>query len=169
MLTEKEMLVNGTQVSYFIVCHTKLWLFSHFIRQEQSSDLVAAGKAVHETTFERPKKDVRIDSKVSIDFIEKNGKIIVHEVKKSRKLEKAHAYQLLYYLYCLKQKGIDAEGEINYPLIRKIERIKLTPEKEEEIKSMLQKIKDIVLQEKPPNHEKKQYCRKCSYFEFCWC
>lgn len=146
----KELFFNGTQVSYFIICPAKLWYFSHFLRQEHSSDLVSQGKIVHESSFERLKKDVQIIPGISIDFVERNSRIIIHEVKKSKKLEKAHTYQLLYYLYCLKQKGIEAEGEINYPLIRKTEKVILTEEKMKEISILLEKIKEVIMQEKPP-------------------
>jgi CRISPR-associated exonuclease Cas4 len=168
-LITKELVFNGTQVNYYIVCSTKLWYFSHFLQMEQNSDLVELGKLIHETSFEKLKKDVQIDSKISIDFVERGNKIIIHDVKKSKKLEKAHIYQLLYYLYYLKQKGIKAEGEINYPKIRKIEKIDLTEKNEEEIEAILKQIKEIISLSKPPKPEKKKYCRKCSYFELCWC
>ena len=110
-----------------------------------------------------------IDQKISIDFIKKEDRIILHDVKKSKKLEKAHIYQLLYYLYYLKQKGIKAEGKINYPNLRKIERVELTEDKEKELGDILRQIKEIISRSEPPNTKKKRYCRKCSYFEFCWC
>lgn len=168
-LITKKLVFNGTQVNYYIVCPAKLWYFSHFMQMEHSSDLVALGKLIHETSFERSKKDVLIDSKISIDFVEKENKIIIHDVKKSKKLEKAHVYQVLYYLYFLKQKGVKAEGEINYPKLRKIEKVELTEDNEREIETILKQIRQIILQDKPPKAEKKRYCRKCSYFEFCWC
>ena len=33
--------VNGTQINYYFVCKTKLWLFSHNIQMEQESDNVS--------------------------------------------------------------------------------------------------------------------------------
>lgn len=135
---------------------------------EQESELVSLGKLVHESTYRRMKKGVLIDSKIAIDFIRMGNKLVLHDVKKSRKLEKAHTYQLLYYLYYLKEKGVEAEGIIDYPKIRRTKEIILTPEKEEEIKKILKDIKKILNRESLPEIEKKPYCRKCSYFEFCW-
>ncbi|MDK2979339.1 MAG: CRISPR-associated exonuclease Cas4, partial [Bacteroidales bacterium] len=37
---EKKLLVRGTQINYYFVCKTKLWLFSHHIQMEQESDIV---------------------------------------------------------------------------------------------------------------------------------
>jgi len=135
---------------------------------EHSSDLVSLGKLLHETSYSKQKKEVLIDSKIGIDFIKKGNKIILHDIKKSKKMEKAHEYQLLYYIYYLKQKGIESEGIINYPLQRQIAEVKLTEDKEKEIVKIIEEIPKIMSLEKPPKPEKKRYCRKCSYFEFCW-
>ena len=41
---------------------------------------------------------------------------VIHEVKLTDKMESAHEFQLLYYLYYLKQKGIEnLKGQIDYP------------------------------------------------------
>ncbi|MEM5797607.1 MAG: CRISPR-associated protein Cas4 [Candidatus Aenigmatarchaeota archaeon] len=166
----KEALFTGTQINYYIVCPTKLWLFSHFATMEQISDLVALGQLLQETSFQQAKKDLIIDQRIAVDFIRKGDKLIIHEIKKSSKLEKSHIAQLLYYLYYLKhEKRIEnAEGIINYPLKRKIVEVKLTPEKELELQNIFQKIKEIISLPQPPKPEKKKYCRKCSYFELCW-
>ncbi|MFH8107847.1 MAG: CRISPR-associated protein Cas4 [Candidatus Aenigmatarchaeota archaeon] len=169
-LITREAFFTGTQVNYYIVCSTKLWLFSHFATMEQNSDLVALGQILQETSFQQDKKDLIIDQIIAVDFIRKGNRLIIHEVKKSSKLEKAHITQLAYYLYYLKkEKGIEnVEGIINYPSKRKIVEVRLTPEKEAELQNIFQKIKEIISLPQPPKPEKKKYCRKCSYFEFCW-
>ncbi len=159
------MLFTGVQVNYFFVCKRKLWLFSHNVGMEKESEAVKIGKLLHEETYKTIEKDVLFD-RISLDFIEKGGKIIIHEIKKSQKMEKAHYYQLLYYIYFLKKKGIEAEGIINYPLVKKKEVVKL--ENEKEIEEILQQIKEIISLPSPPKAEKKKYCYRCAYFEFCW-
>lgn len=72
-IISKEQIFNGTQINYFIVCPTKLWYFSHFLQMEKNSDLVSLGKLIHETSYEKIKKDVLIDSRISIDSVEKGG------------------------------------------------------------------------------------------------
>jgi CRISPR-associated protein Cas1 len=101
--------------------------------------------------------------RIRIDFIEKGDKIILHEVKKSKKMERSHIFQLLYYLYDLKLKGIPAEGVINYPLLRRTESLQLTSENQRELETVLEAIREIVGLKNPPKPEKKNYCRKCSY------
>ncbi len=164
-MIDNRALFTGTQINYYFICHRKLWLFSHNIGMEKESENVAIGKFLQEKSYERMEKDILID-RISVDFVERGGKIIIHEVKKSKKMEKAHIYQLLYYIYYLRKKGIEAEGIINYPLSKKVQKIRL--ENEEEIEKVLEGINKIVSMEKPPATERKPYCKKCAYYEFCW-
>ena len=107
MLSSKA-LFTGTQVAYFAICPTKLWLFSHHTTMEHESELVAIGKLLNEESFPGSNKDVIIDNKIAIDFIKHKNGVILHEIKKSAKLEEAHKIQLLYYIYYLKKcKGIN--------------------------------------------------------------
>ena len=165
----KELKFTGTQINYFVVCPTKLWYFSHGISMEQTSDLVAIGKFIHENTYKKNKKEVLIDSKIGIDFIKKGENIVLHEVKKSKKLERAHYFQLLYYIYYLKRiKGIEnVSGEIDYPEQRETKAVELTEQAGKELEEIMQNIPKILALDSPPMPEKKKYCRKCSYFEFC--
>jgi CRISPR-associated exonuclease Cas4 len=112
-----------------------------------------------------------IDSKIAIDFIKTKNGIILHEVKKSAKLEEAHKIQLLYYIYYLKKyKGMDnVRGVIHYPLKRRVVEMELDKNSEEALEKSLAEVKRIVSLEEPPKPEKKKYCKKCSYFELCWC
>jgi CRISPR-associated exonuclease Cas4 len=163
-------LYTGTQVNYYFICPTKLWLFSHRITMEQSSDLVGMGRFIHDTSYARERKDVIIDNCIGIDFIKRDNGITVHEVKKSKKLEKAHRYQLYYYLYYLKEiKGIpDVDGILDYPINRERVTLTLTDPIKQEITAILENIRNLIALPFPPEPKKKSYCRSCSYLEFCW-
>jgi CRISPR-associated exonuclease Cas4 len=169
-LLSKKMWFSGTQVNYYVVCKTKLWLFSHFVTMEQSSDLVSYGKFVHETSYGTRKKELVVDDRIAIDFIQKGDTLVLHEVKKGKRLEKAHRYQLLYYLFYLHElKGLEqVEGELDYPVLRKKERVELTDKHKEEIRAILAGIEEVVALPEPPRPVYLRICRKCAYFEFCW-
>ncbi|WP_297445894.1 CRISPR-associated protein Cas4 [Desulfurobacterium sp.] len=168
-MLSKTAFFTGTKVAYFVICHTKLWLFSHFLTRENESELVALGSLLQETSFKSMNKDIIVDQRIGIDFIKKGNKLILHEIKKSDKLEKAHLYQLLYYIYYLKKlKGLESEGRITYPLKRKVVKVQLTEENEKEIERILKEIRKIISLPNPPKPEYKRYCRRCSYFEFCF-
>jgi len=162
-------LFTGTQISYSLVCSTKLWLFSHNMTMESSSDIVGMGRFIHETSYAREKKNVIID-RIGIDFIKKGDLITIHEVKKSKKLEEAHRYQVYYYIYYLQTVlGIpDVDGMLDYPELRKRERLTLTDEIRADLEQTLRTIGEIVALRHPPPPVKKTYCKKCAYFEFCW-
>lgn len=164
---ETSPIFTGTQVNYYFVCHRKLWLFSHGLDMEHTSDTVYLGKLIGEESYDREKKEVVIDEAIKIDFIGADG--VIHEVKKSDKVEQAHEYQLLYYLYYLKRKGItNVRGEINYPRLRRKQTILLTPEKESALEQIFGRMSTIIGQKQPPERLKVSFCRKCSYYELCW-
>lgn len=133
---------------------------------EADSDFVLLGKLLHETSYARRFKEVSI-GRVKIDFLEHSGEI--HEVKRSRRMEKAHLFQLLYYLYYLKRFGVEVKGVLHYPLLRRTMKVELTKSKEKKIEAVLREISRIIERSEPPLAQMKPFCRKCSYYEFCWC
>lgn len=160
--------VGGTEVNYFHICRTKLWLFSHGMEMERTSDRVDLGRVMHEESYTRARhKELLIDDLLRIDFDEASG--VIHEMKLSKVFEDAHRYQLLYYLYYLKQKGVEGlTGEINYPRQKRTQKVNLTPELETEIAAMVIEIQAIKRSDTPPAPLRAGHCKKCSYEEFCW-
>jgi CRISPR-associated exonuclease Cas4 len=167
--------ITGTHIAYAFICKRKLWLFAHGIQAEHESDAVRMGRHIHETTYTRETKELDIDGVIVLDYIDAKAGI-VHEVKKSDSMEAAHEWQLLYYLWYLKQKGVTASdgspfrGELNYPTLRQTSRVELTPEKEHELEAViLPEIRRVLaLEEQPPTVEWK-VCKACSYCELCHC
>lgn len=160
--------INGTQINYFFICKTKLWLFSHNIQLEHESENVKLGKILHEDSFKR-EKDFLIDNLINVDFIRITDSIEIHEVKKTQKMEVSHEFQLLYYMHYLKtEKNIDnIKGFLDYPKNRKKREIILSREKEEELLKIIEDINNINKNEMP-KPKKSKICRKCAYFEFCF-
>jgi len=159
--------VTGTEINYLFVCQRKLWLFHRHIEMEHTSDYVALGELLHEESFERQKKDILIDDMIRIDFIDKDG--ILHDVKSSQLMEKAHEMQVLYYLYILKSKGLPNRfGVINYPRQRRKTDVELTAENEQLVESAIAKVTEIASLPVPPNAEYSRLCKPCSYAELCW-
>ncbi|MDD2666693.1 MAG: CRISPR-associated protein Cas4 [Methanocellales archaeon] len=163
----KPMTITGVKVAYYFICHTKLWLFSHNIRMERESEDVLMGKHIHESRYQRRKKDIIIDNAISIDFVKKGDVIEVHDIKKSRKMEDAHRWQLTYYVYYLHQRGVKARGVLNYPLLNKKEIVEPTEEDFKTIEQIMNCIIEIVSGEMP-TPSKRKLCNRCSYVEFCF-
>ena len=158
---------TGVMIYYYFVCKRKLWYFSNDLNMEFNSELVGVGKLIDETSYSREKKNILIDETISIDFL-KDWKI-VHEVKKSRKIDEAAKWQLKYYMWILKNKGVDIEkGILDYPLLRKREEIILNEQDQLKIESILEDIEKIISSKLPPNITKKGICKKCAYYELCY-
>ena len=161
-----DLVFTGVEVNYFFVCRRKLWFFSRQLDLEEESDLVLLGRILHEHGYPRKFKEVSI-GRIKIDFLERYG--VIHEVKRSRRMEKAHLFQLLYYIYYLKRFGVEVKGVLHYPLLKRNVRVELTAELERELEDVLEKMKRIISSDRPPRAERKKYCSRCSYFELCWC
>ncbi len=181
MINDTSPIYTGTQINYYFVCQRKLWLFSHHIQMEQESDMVKLGKVIHEQSYSREHKEIEIEH-IKLDWLNiKDG--ILHEVKKDDALEEAHEWQVLYYLYYLKCKGISLktaegsspntsntlwQGEIDYPKLKKRIEVILTHEKEMELLRILENITRIIALSKPPAPSVPfSLCKKCSYCELC--
>jgi CRISPR-associated exonuclease Cas4 len=163
----KNLRFTGTQVNYYFLCKKKLWYFTHYIQMEQGSDAVYLGKLIHESSYEREKKEIDIDDTIKIDFIDKER--VIHEIKKSDKVEEPHIWQLKYYIWYLKQKGVeDVTGKINYPKLRKTMDVFLEDGDNERIETILKEINGITMADLPPQVEKMRICRNCSYCDICW-
>lgn len=95
---------------------------------------------------------------------------IVHEIKKSNSFEDSHVWQVLFYLFHLKKKGVsDLKGEIHYPKRKKKVVVTLTKEKEVKLLKIMNNIREIVTSRTPPPITAKlSVCKKCSYYELCW-
>lgn len=157
---------NGIKVNYLYVCERKLWLFDRGIAMESGSDKVLMGRLLGEYSYPREdKRGMLIDNLINIDIV---GNDEIREVKYSNRLAHADRIQILYYLYYLKHVGIEKRGVLNYPKMRKREEILLTPDAEKEVESALVRVKEILEMDKPPQLQRKPYCTKCAYYEFCW-
>lgn len=154
-------------VYYYFVCKRKLWFFSNNLDMEHTSELVGIGKLIDETSYDRERKHILIDEMINVDFL-KDWKVI-HEVKKSKKLDEAAKWQLKYYIWVLRNKGVNIKkGILDYPLLRKREEIYLTTEEENELMEVLKDIENILNTTLPPYAINKPYCKKCAYYEFCY-
>ena len=164
------MIVRGTEVAYYLICPRKLWLFSHGLRMEPFSDTVFIGKLLSEMTFRREKhKEVEIVEGSKFDFIRFGDEIIIHEVKKSRKLNHAHRLQVKFYIYQLRRMGINCRTAIiHYPKAMRKEDVELDERDEKEIGKAIKEVRKIKVMKAPPPVKKKSYCRTCAYYNFCF-
>lgn len=151
-------------MQYYVVCQRKLWLYSKQIGFETEHDRVFEGTLLHEKSYSRKDKELAIGDAV-VDVID--GEYI-QETKLSSKMQKADEWQLLYYLYLLKQRGIKKKGKIAYTKEKKIVEVVLTEDKEKELKKKIAGIYRVIESECAPKLKKLSYCKNCAYYDFCF-
>ena len=165
------MTVTATLVAYLHTCHRKLWLHANEIRMEHTSDLVAEGRLIGETSYgRRADKFVQVEfDGIKIDFYDPRTRT-VHETKRGRAIEAAHRAQVQYYLYRLHLRGVPgASGLIEYPDLRKTEPVApLTEPEMLEIAAWEAGVRRIVAQEQCPPVIRAGICGKCSYHDLCY-
>jgi CRISPR-associated exonuclease Cas4 len=164
------MNITGTHFNYYQVCKRKLWLFSSGISMEHTSDLVYEGKLIHEESYPQRSEryeELEIDG-CKIDFYDARNKV-VHEIKKSNKIEIAHEWQVKYYIYVLERNGVnDVTGLLEYPTLRHKNSVELTGEDRIKIKEIEEEIEAIISSDICPPVIGSKICRSCSYYEFCF-
>jgi CRISPR-associated exonuclease Cas4 len=165
------MHLTATHINYHHICHRKLWLFVNGINMEHSSNVVADGKLLHETSYtQRAEKYSEIEIGGSkIDFYDAKNKVI-HELKRSDKMEEAHEWQLKYYISLLEQNGVaGVTGLLEYPKLKETKTITLSEKDKVYLGLVIKKIKEIAENEHCPPLLNAKICKSCSYYDFCYC
>jgi len=161
--------ITGTIINYYFHCKTQCWLHANRINLEDNSELVRIGKVLHEINEEKGKKtEISIDN-IKIDKITRDYLV---EVKKSDSDREAVKWQVLLYLYKLKQKGVIKKGKIEYIEKRgkgkKIDYIELDEVNEKELLEVLENIEELIAKKYSPKPILEKKCKKCAYYEYCF-
>lgn len=158
--------ITGTLVWYYFICKREIWLMSHEITPDEDSLVLDIGRAVHEVFYRDMLKEISIEG-VKIDLLKRSDRTIC-EVKTSSKFVEAARFQLLYYIFRLREYGVDMMGWILIPMEKKRINVKLDKDSESALLNVLGEIKKIVEFDYPPPPKRIPYCRRCAYKEFCW-
>lgn len=138
------------------------------ILPDQMDENIDLGRFIHENSYQRKEKEVLFGN-VKFDVVfENEDKLVIGETKKTSKYENASKYQLAYYLFVLKDSGINAEGVLLYPEEKKRTKVILTKELEEELKDIIKEIEEIQEKDIPPELKKINFCKNCGYREYCY-
>lgn len=141
---------------------------SRHLEPSQSNPYIEIGRLISEGSYRREKKEIHLENMI-IDILKKDGQeLVIGEIKKSSRFEKAATMQLAYYLLKLKSLGIEARGELLFPKEKKKLEVVLTTELEEELYKAEREIKKIILMPHPPKIPEIKFCKNCGYREFCY-
>ncbi len=135
---------------------------------DQDNPYIEIGRLIDQQSYRRERRKLHFDN-VVIDLVKRSdGEWVVGEVKKSSKAWQSARMQLAFYLYKLREIGIEARGELFFPEERRRVAVVLNPELEEELKGVIQGIQAIIRESKAPPAKRVGYCKNCGYREFCW-
>ena len=162
--------ITATQIAYYHVCQHKLWLSFHGITMEHASPLVADGKIIHAIAFSRRSKrykEIQIGSS-KIDFYDPDRRM-VHEIKRSNKMQHVDVWQIKYYILLLEQSGISGVvGRLEYPSSRETKMITIDSSDRKYLSDLQNEIKLITSKRVPPDRKKTKTCDGCAYNRLCW-
>lgn len=160
--------VVGSLVQAYLVCQREAWLMAHQISPDEDNMYLALGRLIQSQSYSRERKEVRLEH-LALDLVRRGEQnLVVAEVKKSSRAERAARLQLGFYLYELRQMGYEAEGELLFPEERSRERVVLDKRLAAEVEAIKEQIQSLVAQAAPPPPERVKFCTKCAYAEFCW-
>lgn len=187
MTSPTNLRIGGMLVGYYRLCPRKAWLSMRGIWMEQESDTVALGRLLDQSSYDRADKHLTIDAEVPAQTndtaIQLIGKIdraslrngVLHETKKSRSCEEAHLWQVRFYLWLLTLNGVTRadgsrfSGQLDYPLLRRTETVRLEDEHIAELQNTATAIRELAGQDTPPARlAKRSFCAKCAYEELCY-
>lgn len=163
-------MISASHITYYHLCHRKLWIHHKGLRQEDNSQAVGEGKLIGKESYTRRASRWReLDlGFLKIDHFDASARM-VREVKKSPKLERAHVAQVQYYLRVLERAGIrGVRGVIEYPKQRRRREVELTEEARRDIEGWEAEIARIAGLEQCPERVRKAYCQTCAYYDFCF-
>ena len=159
---------TGNLVNAYFICKRKFWLYARQCNPDPDTDLLLLGRMLSEDAYPREKKEVLLEG-MKIDLIRREERqVVVGEVKRSSKGLKAALMQVAFYLKSLRDKGLDAVGEIVIPKERKRMQVALTEDLEKELLEAMKTMEVIANDERPPPLVKTPFCRKCAFLEFCF-
>lgn len=162
------MKVNGTLMNYYFHCQRQCYLHGNRINFEDNSEEVKIGKALHENKYANDHNSEIAIENIRIDKITKDYLV---ETKKSDADVEAAKWQLLYYLYILKCKGIVKKGKLEFIQKNKEKKtmiLELDPDIEEEIKVKIKEIEELLLNDDVPKKQNNKGCKRCAYYDYCY-
>jgi len=163
------MRMTGTIVNYYIHCRRQCWLFAHKMNFEDDSEDVRIGRILHELRSEgRSNAEIQIEG-IKVDKLTDE---YVVELKKTDADVEATKWQTIYYLYVLKQKGIERKGRLEFlernKQSSKTIELELDSLAEQRLISMLEEIEQYLRQDKPCEAVCAKKCDRCAYYAYCY-
>ncbi len=171
--------INATLINLYHICQREMWLHANGIRMEHTSDTVYDGKLLHETSYpQRAEKYSEIELSATmedstqlsgkIDFYDPGAKVI-HEIKRSDKVETAHEWQVKFYIWLMELNDIrGVHAILEYPKLRSTNEVWLSQPDRQYLEEVVHKIASVLESEACPPKINSKICKSCSYYDLCY-
>ncbi|WP_334109912.1 CRISPR-associated protein Cas4 [Thermodesulfitimonas autotrophica] len=160
--------VIGSFIQAYMVCPRQAWLMSRQICPDEDHIYLQLGRFIQRQSYSRERKEIHLGH-LALDLVRRDGQnLVIAEVKKSSRAANAARMQLAFYLYELRQMGLEAQGELLFPEERRRERLVLDESLAAEVAALKQRIQTLLRQPAPPPPARIQFCTRCAYSDFCW-
>ncbi len=161
--------ITGTLIWYAMICEREVWLMAHEMEPDRDDARLEWGRFLGEMSYPRSRKREISLPGMKLDLVERRGtRLVVGEIKASSRFVEATRMQMLFYLWRLREMGVEAEGELRFPEERRRERVVLDAEAEARLREVVARVEAILQHPLPPPAQRIRYCRACAYREFCW-
>ncbi|MBC7343860.1 MAG: Dna2/Cas4 domain-containing protein, partial [Clostridia bacterium] len=61
--------INATVFYAYQICKREAWLYYHHVNPAQEHELLLLGRLVHETSYQRARKEIIVDQLLKIDLL----------------------------------------------------------------------------------------------------
>jgi len=150
--------ITGTMINDYFYCKRRLWL--RFNEIHIGNEFTEIRKELHEEK-ENKNSLVLFDCIKLDDFDDE----YIIEYKKTKKGKISSHFQLYYYLYLLKQNGLERKGKIIYLEEDEYEVFILDTNIEQKILEVIREIEEICDSSISP--KQKRGCGNCAYANYC--
>ncbi|MDP2946639.1 MAG: Dna2/Cas4 domain-containing protein [Nanoarchaeota archaeon] len=153
--------ITGTFIKNYMHCKRQAWLYYYGINFQ--NEITRIGKLKH---IEAGSEELVFDE-IKIDKIKENEVI---EFKKTSSNLEGTKMQLLYYLYKLKQNGIEKIGRLRDLTYGDEHTLILDNENLNKIESLIKEMEEFIriAGTIPNKKQKRKECKGCSFFDYCW-
>ncbi|GAA3357812.1 Dna2/Cas4 domain-containing protein [Saccharopolyspora gregorii] len=157
--------IGGVHIKYLYHCRRQLWLYTRGFRPEHLNDSVAAGSAMHDTSYSR---FAPIDlGAARLDHLD--GQAWVHEAKNSRTASDADHAQARHYCHQVRRIGVDVQGAIvHYRPTKRTVRHPYTDDEHTQAEHDIQAALDVITADQAPSRLARSRCFGCAYSDYCW-
>lgn len=161
--------ITGTLIWYAMICEREVWLMAHEMEPDRDDVRLEWGRFLSEMSYPRARRREITLPGMKLDLVEGSGpRLVVAEVKASSRFVEASRMQVLFYLWRLREMGVEAEGELRFPKERRRIPVRLEGKDEQALQEVMARVKAILDSPLPPSPKRNRYCTVCAYREFCW-